>query len=227
MGNKILICLGLGLSTLFMSIFNLVDLYPSSKSDFKISGIDISHHNRIYDWDKVSEKNKFCIMKATEGSSFKDPKFKNYWQNSKKHGMTRGAYHFFKPGVSAAKQFANFKNRVTLVSGDLPPILDVELKNSNINEVNKWLKLAENYYGVKPIVYSDFVFFKIYMEEKLDDYPLWLHVNYRLKVKPSFNNFDCVFWQYNQKGRIDGVSGEIDLNNFLGSSKNFNNLLIK
>ena len=36
--------------------------------------------------------------------------------------------------------------------GDLPPILDVELKNSNINEVNKWLKLAENYYGVKPIV---------------------------------------------------------------------------
>ena len=227
MGNKILICLGLVLVTLFITAFNLIDLYPSSKSDFQISGIDISHHNRIHDWDKVSSQTKFCIIKATEGSSFKDPKFKTYWSKSKKHGMTRGAYHFFKPGVSASKQFANFKNRVTLVTGDLPPILDVELKDSNIDEVNKWLKLAENYYGVKPIVYSDFVFFKIFMEEKLGDYPLWLHVNYRLKVKPLFNNFDCVFWQYNQKGRMNGVSGEIDLDSFLGSSENFNNLLIK
>jgi lysozyme len=227
MRNKVLISLGLGLSVLFVIIFNLIDLYPSSKSDFQISGIDISHHNRIYDWGKVSEKNKFCIIKATEGATFRDSKFKNYWKNSKNHGMTRGAYHFFSPGVPAIKQFENFKNRVTLVEGDLPPILDVELKNADMDEVNKWLKLAENHYGVKPIVYSDFAFFKIFMERKLDDYPLWLHLNYKFKVKPSFNNFDCIFWQYNQKGKIEGVSGEIDLNSFLGDTESFNSLLIK
>jgi len=206
---------------------NLIDLSPSASSDFKITGIDISHHNSVYNWNKVGKQNAFCIMKATEGSSFSDRKFKNYWINAKQNGMIRGAYHFFSPGVSAEKQFENFKRHVKLGKNDLPPILDVELKNCNIDEVNKWLKLAENYYGVKPIVYSDYFFFKLLMERKLDNYPLWLHINKRFKVKPSFNNFDCVIWQYNQYGKINGINGNVDLNTFLGDSEDFKNLLIK
>ena len=165
-------------------------------------------------------------MKATEGSKFSDGKFNSYWVKSKQNGMTRGAYHFFSPYVSAEKQFENFKRHVKLEKNDLPPILDVELKNCNIDEVNKWLKLAENYYGVKPIVYSDYFFFKLLMERKLDNYPLWLHINKKFDVKPSFNNFDCVIWQYNQYGKINGINGNVDLNTFLGNSEDFKNLLI-
>jgi GH25 family lysozyme M1 (1,4-beta-N-acetylmuramidase) len=65
------------------------------------------------------------------------------------------------------------------------------------------------------------------MERKLDNYPLWLHINKRFKVKPSFNNFDCVIWQYNQYGKINGINGNVDLNTFLGDSEDFKNLLIK
>lgn len=223
--NKALIIISIVLIPI-VTVRNIVDLSPSSDSDFQVKGIDISHHNRVYNWSKVSKQNDFCIMKATEGSSFTDNKFNSYWTNSKKNGMVRGAYHFFKPGVSAEKQFENFKRHVNLSKNDLPPILDVELKECDIDEVNKWLKLAENYYGVKPIVYSDFFFFKLYMERKLDDYPLWLHINKRFKVKPSFNNFDCVIWQYNQWGKVNGINGYVDKNTFLGNSEDFKNLLI-
>ena len=223
--KKILICFGIIL--FFVLMYNLIDLSPSSKDDFKILGIDISHHNKIYDWNQINKRADFCIIKASEGKSYKDPMFNSNWNNSKKHNIVRGAYHFFAPGISAEKQFSNYKNQVKLVSKDLPPILDVELKECDIDEVNKWLKLAENYYGVKPIVYTDYLFFKVFMERKLGNYPLWLHLNYKLKVKPKFNNFDCVFWQYNQEGRMNGISGDIDLDSFLGDSKDFNNLLIK
>jgi lysozyme len=224
--KKMKLIIPLILLLLITIIYNLIDLSPSSKSDFNIQGIDISHHNNIYNWSQLKGQTKFCLIKSTEGKSYKDPMFKSNWKNCKKYNIIRGAYHFFTPGVSADKQFKNFKNRVNLTSNDLPPILDVELRESNMDEVNKWLKLAENYYGVKPIIYSDYFFFKIFMERKVNNYPLWLHIDKKYKVKPSFNNFNCVFWQYNQKGKIKGVKGNIDLNTFLGNSENFNNLLI-
>jgi lysozyme len=219
--------IGSVLLLLMVLVYNLIDLTPSSKYDFKICGIDISHHNKVYNWKQVKKHAKFCIIKSTEGKSFNDPMFKSNWKNCKKNNIIRGAYHFFSPGVSANKQFENFKNSVKLTTNDLPPILDVELKKCDIDEVNKWLKLAEDYYGVKPIVYTDYFFFKIFMEGKLNDYPLWLHINKKYKVKPSFNNYNCIFWQYNQKGKIKGIKGDVDLDTFLGDSESFNNLLIK
>lgn len=223
--NKILVIISILVIPVVIAR-NLIDLSPSTSSDFKVKGIDISHHNRVYNWNKVGKQNDFCIMKATEGSGFVDGKFNTYWNNTKQSGMYRGAYHFFSPGISAEKQFENFRRHVKLGKNDLPPILDVELKNCNIDEVNKWLKLAENYYGVKPIVYSDYFFFKLFMERKLDNYPLWLHMNKKYSVKPSFNNFDCVIWQYNQYGKINGINGNVDLNTFLGDSEKFKELLI-
>jgi lysozyme len=219
--------IGTILVLLMVMVYNLIDLTPLSKSDFEICGIDISHHNKVYNWKQVKNHAKFCMIKSTEGKSYNDPMFKSNWKNCKKNNIIRGAYHFFTPGVSANKQFENFKNSVKLTTNDLPPILDVELKECDIDEVNKWLKLAENHYGVKRIVYTDYFFFKIFMEGKLNDYPLWLHINKKYKVKPSFNNFNCVFWQYNQKGKIKGIKGDVDLDTFLGDSESFNNLLIK
>lgn len=223
--KKILImCLGLMIITI--SIVNAIDFYPSTKSDFTISGIDISHHNKIYNWSELKKQIKFCIIKASEGNSFVDPKFNSNWKNCKKNKIICGAYHFFSPGISAEKQFINYKKHVKLVSKDLPPILDVELKNCDMNEVNKWLELAEKYYGVKPIIYTEYFYFKLNMEGKIKNYPLWLYFNKKFGLKPSYNNLNCYFWQYNQKGRIKGINGDVDLDVFLSNSETFNKILI-
>jgi len=138
--------------------FKLIDLKPKINHEFRHMGIDISHHNNVYDWDKLDGKVSFCFIKATQGSKYKDPDFERNWKETKNHGIIRGAYCFFQPNVSAEKQFKNFKKHVKLSKGDLPPVLDVELKECDINEVNKWLKMAEKHYKVKPIVYSGHIF---------------------------------------------------------------------
>jgi lysozyme len=91
-----------------------------------------------------------------------------------KNKLVRGAYHYFAPNISAEKQFENFRKQVKLVTNDLPPILDIEEKEVDMNEANKWLQLAENYYGVKPIVYSSYFFYLIFMKGRINQYQLWL-----------------------------------------------------
>jgi lysozyme len=212
----------------------ILDLSPSFGTNKKFSGIDISRYNKISDWGKIKNSVDFVFIKATEGRSHKDAKFKKNWDNAKKYGITRGAYHFFVPNVSAKEQFENFKNSVTLSPGDFPPVVDVERRageydklDIDMNEVNEWLRLAEEYYGVKPIIYSDYITFKLFMDNKVNKNNLWIYVPDGYLVEPSFNNYDCLFWQHNQKGKVDGIIGEVDLDVFLGDEEDFEKLLIK
>ena len=48
-----------------------------------VYGIDVSHHNGSIDWEKVVENEfpriEYVFMKATQGTSFVSPKFKENW----------------------------------------------------------------------------------------------------------------------------------------------------
>ena len=39
-------------------------------------GVDLSHHNTVTNWELVEAD--FIFLKATEGSTFKDPKYTSY-----------------------------------------------------------------------------------------------------------------------------------------------------
>lgn len=214
-------------------VYSCIDLKPNVRKS-KISGIDVSHYQGVIEWDKVRESVDFVYIKATEGGTLKDSKFNRNWRESKRNGVKRGAYHFFTPNVSAYEQFINFKNSVKLSPGDLPPVLDVEREagvytklDIDMDEVNEWLRLVEEYYGVKPIIYSDYITFKFFMDDKVNNYKLWIYLPKGYFLKPSFNDYDCVIWQYSYKGKIDGIKGNTDLDEFYGDSNEFENLLIK
>ena len=166
-------------------------------------------------------------MKATQNDNYFDTTFKKNWEASHKVNLIRGAYHFFSPKFSAESQFENYKRNVKLVSNDLPPILDVEWMSVDMNEVKKWLILAENYYGVKPIIYSSYTFYLAFMKGKFDNYPLWLFVNGNLKMRPNFSKNECIILQYNQGGKVEGIKGDVDLDVFIGNEEQFKKLLIK
>jgi lysozyme len=228
MKNKIFL-FTLLLSIIILCFFSFVDLKPNlkEKNDIEsIKGIDVSHHNKILNWSYLKNNVKFIIIKATEGKSYKDPKFNDYWKKSKRYGLVRGAYHFFSYNTTAEEQFKNFKEQVFLSKGDLPPIVDVEDRRINMDEVNKWCDLVEKHYGVKPIVYSEFLFFKVLMDGKIKDYKLWIYFDEKYSAIPNFNNYDCVLWQYSHKGTIKGINGDVDLDSYLHSEDEFNRLLI-
>lgn len=61
-----------------------------------IKGIEVSHFSGSVDWQKVKTGGyTFAFAKSSEGVDLKDPAFQDHWQEIKKTGLIRGAYHFF------------------------------------------------------------------------------------------------------------------------------------
>lgn len=197
--------------------------YPDG---YSVRGIDISRYQGTIDWKKVKDDMiggstiQFVFIKATEGVTIFDPHFNDNFYKVREHGLLRGAYHFFTPSESGKKQAAHFLRQVHLEEGDLPPVLDVEeighLSMEDLRrEVMDWLKIVENHYGVKPIIYSGYSFKKKYLSTPdFHDYPFWIAHYYREKLTYSGS---WMFWQHTDLGGVKGINGDVDLNIFNGS----------
>jgi len=199
-----------------------------------VFGIDISRHQGNIDWDKLSayrfeyHKIDFVYIKATESYDWSDKNFFRNWKEAKKNKVVRGAYHFFDPNESPEKQMNNFFNKVRLKKGDLPPMLDVE-QESRIstseyrNKVLKCLKLLEQHYKLKPLLYINKNFYDSYFfTDGFKDYPLW--ISSLVKTKPLQKEW--VIWQFSHTGIIPGINEYVDVNVFNGSEEDFK-ILIK
>lgn len=216
-------------------------LYPGFgiyiPEDYEIHGIDVSRYQKKINWGLVKSMNDqgkkigFAIIKSTEGISYKDPMFDRNWKHAKKNNVPRGAYHFFNAGKSGREQAENFIKHVQLEPGDLPPVLDIEtLKNTSAEtmqkNVSEWLVMIEDYYQVKPIIYSGASFYSNYLQTKFPDYPLWVAHYLQMKA-PRTTNKNWYFWQHSETGNVNGIEAKVDFNVFYGDSSDFRNLLIK
>ena len=204
--------------------------------DYSIHGIDVSKYQSLIAWKEVKTmkiktiKLGFTFIKATEGTNNTDPQFKRNWKKSKDAGILRGAYHFFIASKDGRLQAENFIDKVKLETGDLPPVLDIEHLNGVSppqlkKEVKTWLVITENYYGVKPIIYTNVDFYKQNLGSEFDEYPLWVAHYYQLK-QPRINR-GWIFWQHSDKGRVNGIVSKVDFNVFNGDSLDFENILIQ
>jgi lysozyme len=214
--------------------------YPAFGIDipesYEIHGIDVSKYQDYIDWPSVAEMKVndvrigFAFIKATEGLGNVDRQFKRNWKKAKEAGIARGAYHFFLPTKSGKIQAKNFISNVHLEPGDLPPVLDIEqlygVKPEKMRkEVQDWLTTVEEYYKVKPIIYTYVNFYSRFMSGQFDDYPLWA-AHYLEKDKPRINR-QWLFWQHNERGRVNGITMPVDFNVFNGDSADFENLLVR
>jgi lysozyme len=204
--------------------------------NYSIHGIDVSHHQGAIDWDDVKAmqvkniKIGFAFIKATESTGFVDEAFRRNWFAAKKANMPRGAYHFFNANKSGKIQATNFTQNVILQKGDMPPVLDVETTNGVSKlliqqHVEDWLVQVENYYGVRPIIYTNVSFYENYLAGAFDNYPLWA-AHYLAPEKPRVSR-NWALWQHNETGRVNGIDAFVDFNAFNGDSADFKNMLMK
>jgi len=199
--------------------------YPSEY----IFGIDISHYQGHINWNNVERSKhpiKFVFIRSTMGSFAKDKKFRRNWKKAKKHDLIRGAYHYYRPNENSTKQFENFKSSVRLGKGDLPPVLDVEVESKKGRAylrkgVKNWLKLAEEHYGVKPIIYTGSNFYKHVLKGHVDGYTLWI-ADYNGKP----HNVDWHFHQFTDQVRVKGILHYVDGNNFRGKVQDLRGLCL-
>ena len=212
------------------------DFQTNIPSGYEIHGIDVSKYQGNINWKEVKDMNVsgirigFAFIKATEGINNIDPAFRRNWQNAAEACMCKGAYHFFIAGKSGKKQATNFIEMVDLNKGDLPPVLDVEASYGvNENEIRKevaeWLTTVESNYGIRPVIYTNIDFYKNYLQNYFDDYPLWI-AHYLQPVKPRITRTWSI-WQHSENGRVNGIKATVDFNVFSGDSTDFNNFLIQ
>jgi lysozyme len=204
--------------------------------NYSMHGIDVSHHNNIIDWKEVKAMNirgitiQFAFIKATEGIGNTDAQFKRNWKRSRETGITRGAYHYFNTGKDGREQAQNFISTTgDLEPGDLPPVLDIEVTNGVANaelqkEIQVWLDVVEEYYKVKPIIYTNVDFYRDRIGSKFDGYPFWA-AHYDERDQPRTAR-SWIIWQHNEKGRVNGINTYVDFNVFNGDLFEFRRLLV-
>ena len=193
--------------------------------NYKVHGIDVSHHQGEIDWQavKATEKQeypiRFVFMKATEGGDYKDRRFADNFREAGEAGLIRGAYHFYNPNTDPIRQADFFISQAKLAKGDLAPVLDIERKPRNKAQLQadlkKFLNRLEQHYGVKPIIYTSYKYMERYLDApEFKAYPLWI-AHYYVDVLSYEGAWQ--FWQHTDYGTVPGIEENVDLNVFNGS----------
>jgi lysozyme len=226
----ILVAAGTGAFLIYNGVLHVNN--PSDR-DYPVKGIDVSNYQGDIDWDIIAGQNvKFAFIKATEGSSYLDRYFAYNLENALKTDLYVGAYHFFSFDSPGASQAAHFIATVPKDDRLLPPVVDFEfygdkkknppVKEDILPELKDMLRILHEYYGKRPILYVTKDSYDLYIARELQDYEIWYRDIWRMPR--LIDGREWLFWQYSNRHRIDGYSGEekyIDFNVFKGSWEEF------
>lgn len=200
--------------------------------NMQYDGIDVSRHQKTIDWDVIAadKKVKYVYIKATEGQSFVDPKYRENLENARRVGIKVGSYHFFRTGTSIQDQFNNFVNNVKKNEQDLLPLLDVEVRQGWSNQqmrdsVKLFADMLENHYGCRPMIYTSSSFFNTILGRLFADYPLFI-ARYAANEPQLENGAKWTLWQFSDRGRMRGIDHAVDLSRF-NKGKALRDIMIK
>lgn len=193
----------------------------------KTYGIDVSYWQGNIDWAKVKAAGKqFAIIRVSDGTGFRDPRFEEYWNGAKAAGLTVGAYQFFRPGQDATAQANLMADKLAAVgykAGDIPPVIDVEVTDgvsaANIAaRVNVWLKRVQARTGRLPSLYTSPGFWGGLGNPTPSPLPYMWVAHWGVScptLPPAWGRLR--FHQYSATGRISGIAGDVDLDYYNGT----------
>ena len=195
----------------------------------EVLGIDVSHHNGRIDWTKVAQSKKFAIMKAQyEAQSHRiDETFEYNYAEAGKYGLARGVYIYI-ARHSIADPVADANALVSKLKGrKLEYGIWLDLEDKNIRHLTKQqfndlvtvyasiFKAAGYYVGI----YCNVDWYKNVLDSHAlgKVYEFWIarypkndtgEYNPQSNLKPKYG---CA-WQYSSKGKVSGITGNVDLN---------------
>ena len=195
-----------------------IEVKKEPRTDY--DGIDVSKYQGRIDWEAIAnnENIKFVYIKATEGATYTDPNFERNIAEARKHGIKVGCYHFLRSSSTIDDQFENIKQHIRREEQSLVPMIDVETKGKWNNEqlVDSLHALAVkifDYYRCAPIIYTYVNFYNRYLSGRFTNYPLFI-ARYTDDDPVLADGTPYVIWQFSERGRIDGINGNVDLNRF-------------
>ena len=187
-----------------------------------VHGIDLSHYQGNVFWETVGDNSKmaYVYLKATEGGTNVDSKYKQNIDLAHRYGLKVGSYHFYRARIPQKTQLENFMAQCRPGDQDLLPMIDVETKSGLETEefcdsLFKFLHLVEKAYRQKPLIYTGANFYDYYLLGKLDSYKLMI-AQYTKREPVLKDGRDFEMWQYTGKGKLNGINGYVDKSRFMG-----------
>ena len=182
----------------------------------KLGGIDVSHYQGNINWTEVARNANisYVYIKATEGAKLLDETYYTNLKGARRAGLKVGCYHFYSPTAPVRDQFKNFSSAVKLKDHDLIPIIDIEhrgkasLKDFQ-SRLRLFLRLVEEHYGVRPILYTSRDFYNKYLSGPFTHYK-YMIARYHTDIPELCDNAAFVMWQYSATSRIQGIRGNVD-----------------
>ncbi len=186
----------------------------SKTSEIFARGIDISEHQGVIDWDKVKASGMvdFVILRAGYGkeTSQVDRQFERNYSECKRLEIPVGAYWYtYATTADEAKQEASVcLKTIANKQFEYPVAFDIEEKSSLVNAS----ELCEAFCSEieKSGYYTAIYSFKSAFENNISasKYDTFLsHVG----VEQTDYSGDYGLWQYSWTGKIDGITGDVDL----------------
>lgn len=196
-----------------------------------ILGIDVSKYQPSINWNSVKASGiNYVIIRcgyrgASTGSLIQDPYFTSHISGAKSAGLKVGVY-FFSTALNETEAVEEASMCAALCSGygiNYPIFIDVESstrpgynglsasqRTANIKAFCSTIQSA----GYTPGLYANKTWLTSYINTSSLSCKIWL-AQYNA-AGPTYNgHYDL--WQYTSKGKVDGISGNVDMNqSYLG-----------
>lgn len=193
-----------------------------------LKGLDLSEHNGNVDFTKVKNSGiSFVILRVgwigNKENHTLDKKFEEYYNNAKANGLKVGFYVYsYVENETAMLSAINWiRNKISGKTRELPIFLDVEDKQisglSKELQTNLCKYFCDNFENSG--VYANLDWFKNKLNvSELTNYKIWLAQWTSASMHSA--DFKVDLWQYSSKGKVDGITGKVDMNYCLNCEEN-------
>ena len=188
-------------------------------------GIDVSSWQGKPDWTKVKKSGvEFAILRIHQKNG-SDTSFEHNYKGCKANAIPVGGYKY-SYALTQAQALEEAEDTLSVLAGrglDFPVFYDLEWNSQRKLGSVAIEKIAETFLnrikkaGYKVGVYCNMDWYQKVLTEKLRKYALWIarypaddNGTIQERLRPDIG----VGWQYSSKGKVSGITGNVDMNVF-------------
>lgn len=198
---------------------------PRKDKNMELKGIDVSSWQGKPDWPKVSNSGvKFAILRIHQKSGV-DTSFEHNYKGCKSNGILIGGYKY-SYALTSAQAIEEAENVISVLGGrglDFPVFYDLEwaqqrsLGKQAIENIAVAFLTRIKKAGYKVGIYCNLDWYNNVLTDALKQYDCWIarypasdNGSVQERLRPNAG----VGWQYSSKGKVPGISGNVDMDVF-------------
>lgn len=198
---------------------------PRKDKNMELKGIDVSSWQGKPDWPKVSNSGvKFAILRIHQKSGV-DTSFEHNYKGCKSNGILIGGYKY-SYALTPAQAIDEAEDVLSVLGGrglDFPVFYDLEwsqqrsLGKQAIENIAVAFLTRIKKAGYKVGIYCNLDWYNNVLTDALKQYDCWIarypasdNGSVQERLRPNAG----VGWQYSSKGKVPGISGNVDMDVF-------------